>query len=189
MLENVRGRKSSREKILDAAAELVAEIGAGRLTLDAVAERAGLSKGGLLYNFPSKDALLQAMIQRMIDQVTESREALRAQMAPGPNLEARLAATTLLNMCCGGKMQEVATGLMVATAENPRLLDPVREVIAATLERIKTGSEDLDAALLGWLAVEGLSNLEMHNLSPFSDQDRAQIVQAINRLLTKGIGS
>lgn len=188
-MENTRGRKSSREKILDAAAELVAEIGAGRLTLDAVAERAGLSKGGLLYNFPSKDALLQAMIQRMIDQVTESREALRAQMEPGPNLEARLATTTLLNMCCGGKMQEIATGLMVATAENPRLLDPVRQVIAETLERLKANSDDLDSALLGWLAVEGLSNLEMHNLSPFSDQDRERIVQLINRLLTKGIAS
>ncbi|HZH10748.1 MAG TPA: TetR/AcrR family transcriptional regulator [Microvirga sp.] len=187
MLENARGRKSSREKILDAASELVAEIGAGRLTLDAVAERAGLSKGGLLYNFPSKDALLQAMIQRMIDQVSASREALRTQIEPGRNLEARLTATALLNMCCGGRMQQVATGLMVATAENPRLLDPVRSVIAETLQRIKEGSEDLDAALLGWLAVEGLSNLEMHNLSPFSDQDREHIVQAINRLLTKGI--
>ncbi|HZW45951.1 MAG TPA: TetR/AcrR family transcriptional regulator [Microvirga sp.] len=187
MLVNARGRKSSREKILDAAAELVAKIGAGRLTLDAVAEQAGLSKGGLLYNFPSKDALLQAMIQRMIDQVSEAREELREQMEPGPNVEARLVATTLLNMCCGGKMQEVATGLMVASAENPRLLDPVREVIAETLEQVKADSDDLDAALLGWLAVEGLSNLEMHNLSPFSDQDRERIVQAINRLLTKGI--
>jgi len=189
MLENTRGRKSSREKILDAAAELVAEIGAGRLTLDAVAERAGLSKGGLLYNFPTKDALLQAMIQRMIDQVVESREALRAEIEPGPNLEARLTTTSLLNLCCGGKMQEIATGLMVATAENPRLLDPVREVIAETVQRLKASSDDLDAALLGWLAVEGLSNLEMHNLSPFSDQDREQIVQLINRLLTKGIAS
>lgn len=189
MLENTRGRKSSREKILDAASELVAEIGAGRLTLDAVAERAGLSKGGLLYNFPSKDALLQGMIQRMIDQVTASREALRTQIEPGPNMEARLATTSLLNMCCDGKMQEIATGLMVATAENPRLLDPVRQVISETLERLKSSSDDVDAALLGWLAVEGLSNLEMHNLSPFSDQDRERIVQLINRLLTKGIAS
>jgi len=187
MLENARGRKSSREKILDAAAELVAEIGAGRLTLDAVAERAGLSKGGLLYNFPSKDALLQAMIQRMIDQVSEAKEALRVQLDPGPNLEARVATTSLLNMCRDGKMQEIATGMMVAAAENPRLLDPVRQVIAATVEQLKTNSDDVEAALLGWLAVEGLSNLEMHRLSPFSDQDRERIVGMINRLLTKGI--
>jgi AcrR family transcriptional regulator len=187
MLANIRGRKSSREKILDAAAELVGEIGAGRLTLDAVAEKAGLSKGGLLYNFPSKDALLQAMIQRMIDQVTEAKEALRKQAKPGPNLEARLVTTSLLNMCCGGKMQEVATGLLVASAENPGLLDPVRQIIRATLDQLKTNSDDLDAALLGWLAVEGLSNMEMHNLSPFSDKDRERIVQAVNRLIEKGI--
>ncbi|MFL5200572.1 MAG: TetR/AcrR family transcriptional regulator, partial [Microvirga sp.] len=103
-----RGRKSSREKILDAAAELVAEIGAGRLTLDAVAEKAGLSKGGLLYNFPTKEALLQGMIQRMIDQVTSEKDALREKAEPGPNLEARVVTKTLLNICCGGKMQEFA---------------------------------------------------------------------------------
>jgi len=182
-----RGRKSSREKILDAAAELVGEIGAGRLTLEAVAEKAGLSKGGLLYNFPTKEALLQGMIQRMIDQVASEREALRERAAPGPNLEARILTKTLLNMCCGGKMQEVATGLLAATAENPRLLDPLRQVIAATLEQLKSTSEDLDAALLAWLATEGLSNLEMHNLSPFSEEDRDRIVKAIDRLVTKGI--
>jgi len=182
-----RGRKSSREKILDAAAELVGEIGAGRLTLEAVAEKAGLSKGGLLYNFPTKEALLQGMIQRMIDQVASEREALRERAAPGPNLEARILTKALLNMCCGGKMQEVATGLLAATAENPRLLDPLRQVIGATLEQLKSTSEDLDAALLAWLATEGLSNLEMHNLSPFSEEDRDRIVKAIDRLVTKGI--
>ena len=44
MFNCIRGRKSSREKILDAAAELVSDIGSGRLTLDAVAEQAGLVK-------------------------------------------------------------------------------------------------------------------------------------------------
>src|SRR3989337_1315491 len=99
-----RGRKSSREKILDAAAELVAEIGAGRLTLEAVAERAGLSKGGLLYNFPTKAALLKL---------------------------------------CGGQMKETASGMLAATAENPKLLDPLRQVIGETLKTLKETSEDL----------------------------------------------
>ena len=125
---------------------LSAEIGAGRLTLEAVAERAGLSKGGLLYNFPTKDALLQAMIQRMIDQVAAEKEALAGQ-PPGRGRTWRHGSctTTLLNICCGGKMQEVANGMLAATAENPRLLDPVREVINKTLDELKTTSDDLDA--------------------------------------------
>jgi AcrR family transcriptional regulator len=186
MFPCVRGRKSSREKILDAAAELVSEIGAGRLTLDAVAERAGLSKGGLLYNFPTKEALLQGMIQRFIDQVSSEREELRKQAAPGPNLEARLCTAALLEMCCG-QMKDVAKGMLAATAENPRLLDPLRQVIRDNLDVFKQTSEDLDASLLAWLAVEGLSSFEMHDLSPFSDEDRARILKAIERLLSNGI--
>jgi AcrR family transcriptional regulator len=185
MFACVRGRKSSREKILDAAAELVSEIGSGRLTLDAVAERAGLSKGGLLYNFPSKEALLQAMIQRLIDEVSAEKEALRKHTA-GPNLEARLCTTALLKMS-GGKMKDIASGMLAASSENPRLLEPVRQVVHATLAELKSTSEDIDASLLAWLAVEGLRCMEMHDISPFSDGDRKQIERAVDRLLSKGI--
>jgi AcrR family transcriptional regulator len=186
MLGCGRGRKSSREKILDAAAELVSEIGSGRLTLDAVAERAGLSKGGLLYNFCTKEALLQGMIQRLVDEVSAEREALRVQAEPGRNLEARLCTAALLKLR-KGRTKEVANGMLAASAENPRLLDPVREVITATVENLKATSDDLDAALLGWLAIEGLNSLEMHDLSPFSEEEHERVVQAANRMLRNGI--
>ena len=186
MAGRVRGRKSSRERILDAAGELVSEMGSGRLTLDTVAERAGLSKGGLLYNFPTKDALLQAMIQRLVDEVAAEREALRAQAEPGRNLEASLCTAALLKLR-QGRTKEVANGMLAASAENPHLLDPVREVIKATLENLKATSDDLDAALVGWLAIEGLNSLEMHDLSPFSEEEHKQVVQAVNRLLRQGI--
>ena len=84
-------------------------------------------------------------------------------------------------------MKETASGMLAATAENPKLLDPLRQVIGQTLKTLKETSEDVDAALLGWLAVEGLSSYEMHGLSPFSDEDRERILEAVNRLLSKGI--
>jgi AcrR family transcriptional regulator len=164
----------------------VSEIGSGRLTLDAVAERAGLSKGGLLYNFPTKEALLQGMIQRLVDEISAEREALRGQAESGRNLEARLCTAALLKLR-KGRTKEVINGLLAASAENPRLLDPVREVIKITLENLKATSDDLDAALVGWLAVEGLNSLEMHDLSPFSEKERERVVQAVNRLLRKGV--
>ncbi len=52
----------SREAILDAAASLVHEHGASSLTLDATCARAGMSKGGLLYHFRSKEDLLLALV-------------------------------------------------------------------------------------------------------------------------------
>jgi hypothetical protein len=77
--------------------------------------------------------------------------------------------------------------MLAASAENPRLLDPVREVIKATVENLKATSDDRDAALLGWLAIEGLNSLEMHDLSPFSEEEHHRVVEAVNRLLRQGI--
>ena len=66
-------KANSYEHILDAAEEIVIEVGASHMTLDAVAKKAGISKGGLIYNFPSKKALLQAMIHRLIRRYEEQR--------------------------------------------------------------------------------------------------------------------
>ena len=56
---------STRDRILDALERLLLEAGPLHTTLDAVAAAAGVSKGGLLYHFPSKDALLAAMVRRL----------------------------------------------------------------------------------------------------------------------------
>ncbi len=50
------GRKQTidRSALLDAAERVVLRDGAGQLTMDAVAAEAGVSKGGVLYAFPSK---------------------------------------------------------------------------------------------------------------------------------------
>jgi AcrR family transcriptional regulator len=181
-------RPTSRERILDAAAELVSEVGSGRLTLEAVAERAGLSKGGLLYNFPNKESLLQGMVERLIEEVATEKESLRCQMECEQNLEAQLSVAAVLKARCG-QMKGVANGLLAASAENPRLLEPVRQVIAEEWTKLKATSDDLDSAMVGWLAVEGLSSLEMHDLSPLSEEDRPVVTAALFRLLNKGIAA
>ncbi|GAY15515.1 TetR/AcrR family transcriptional regulator [Mycobacterium sp. shizuoka-1] len=70
---------TSRERILDAYAEALAVDGERHATLDAVAARAGVSKGGLLYHFPSKDQLAEALCDRLItlaaDDVAKMRSA------------------------------------------------------------------------------------------------------------------
>jgi|JI10StandDraft_1071094.scaffolds.fasta_scaffold28170_6 AcrR family transcriptional regulator len=64
-------RPSSRERILDTFEQVLLDDGAGSATLDAVAERAGISKGGLIYHFPSKAALLAGLVERLMTRVDE----------------------------------------------------------------------------------------------------------------------
>ena len=67
----------ARERVLQAAERLVADIGAARLTLDAAAQAAGVSKGGLLYHFPSKESLLVALAQRYVDNMQHCIESAK----------------------------------------------------------------------------------------------------------------
>lgn len=185
MPSQVRKRSSSRERILDAAAELVRELGAARLTLDAVAERAELSKGGLLYNFPSKDALLQGMLERIIEVARVEKETLLHEFEGQRNVEARAHIETALRI--REHIKGIAIGIVAASAENPKLLDPVRAAIAEQWAALKSSSEDPDAAAVAWLAIEGLGSLEMHDLSPLTKSDRETVIAAIRRSLEKNL--
>jgi AcrR family transcriptional regulator len=58
-------KASSRDRILDAYESVLITLGPAAVTLDGVAAEAGVSKGGLLYHFGSKDALLDGLLGRM----------------------------------------------------------------------------------------------------------------------------
>lgn len=55
---------STRERILDAAHQLVLEHGFTATTVDAVLEAAGASKGAFFHHFPSKASLGRALVER-----------------------------------------------------------------------------------------------------------------------------
>ncbi|MEJ8285245.1 MULTISPECIES: TetR/AcrR family transcriptional regulator [Curtobacterium] len=58
---------SARDRVLDSFVAIVCEDGERPATLDAVAARAGVSKGGLLYHFGSKAALVEGLCERLSD--------------------------------------------------------------------------------------------------------------------------
>lgn len=53
------------DRILDALETLLLDRGVSQVTLENVAAAAGVSKGGLLYHFKSKDALLAGLVRRL----------------------------------------------------------------------------------------------------------------------------
>ena len=61
----------TKGRIIDAAEEVVLRDGVARLTLDAAAAEAGLSKGGVLYHFPTRDALVAGMVEKIIREFDE----------------------------------------------------------------------------------------------------------------------
>lgn len=74
-----RRRAEARpDEVLDAALELFMEKGFAATRVDDIARRAGLSKGAVYLYFPSKEAVLEALVRRSIIPIADSAlEALR----------------------------------------------------------------------------------------------------------------
>jgi AcrR family transcriptional regulator len=99
---------STRDRILDAFAQVLGENGERAATLDAVAAAAGVSKGGLLYHFGSKEALIDGVLERLATLVERDVAAIRSSpsgpvahlirtsMATGSALDKALVATSRL---------------------------------------------------------------------------------------------
>ena len=65
----------TRQRILRALRDILARTGNASVTLEAVAAEAGVSKGGLLYHFPSKSAMYLGLLSAVRDTVAAEMAA------------------------------------------------------------------------------------------------------------------
>ena len=170
-----------RDRILDAADQLVTADGARHLTLDAVAQAAGVSKGGLLYHFPSKDALLAGMIERHIDQLDARCIAERSRL-PDACTSTELKSWILAVLQPDRVREEAGAALLAAAANNPALLDGVRQRYATHVAGLEALGGGFARAAVILLAVDGLMFGEAWRVTPFTSEQRERIVAELLRL-------
>jgi AcrR family transcriptional regulator len=172
---------SARARILDAAEQLVAHHGASNLTLDAVAQAAGVSKGGLLYHYPNKEALLVAMIDRHCDELDE-RIARELERLPPDQKSSQLKASILGVLKRQPGKDELGAALLAAAAANPALLDGARARYAEHVAQLTASGGCFARSAVIMLAVDGLMLGEVWRLTPFTEEQRELIVQELLRL-------
>ncbi len=174
-------KPSTREAILDAAQAVVSSQGGARLTIDAVVTESGFSKGGVLYHFPSKTALLQAMLGRMIDRIAAEIDAAetRARDAGEP-----VALAMITAMLTYRKTDpELSVAILAASAEQPELLDPARKYVKDMITRALNDAPDPTLARIVSLAIDGLHFNELLGIDYVSDDQRDAIQSRLIRMM------
>ncbi|WP_274557440.1 TetR/AcrR family transcriptional regulator [Streptomyces spiramyceticus] len=68
-------RETTRQKLYEAAVTLIAEQGFSSTTVDQIAERAGVAKGTVYYNFKSKTELFEELLRHGVGLLTASLQA------------------------------------------------------------------------------------------------------------------
>lgn len=86
-------RVNTKQLIRDAAVRVAAEHGISGASMDQIAEAAGVAKGSLYYNFASKDAIFEAVIQGGFEHLAEAIDAAREGISSAEAPRAVAAAT------------------------------------------------------------------------------------------------
>lgn len=178
-------RVSSYDAIVDAAEAVVIEAGASHMTLDAVAAKAGVSKGGLLYHFPTKVALLEAMISRRIKIREESRKRACSKLPDGPTREVK--GYVLSALFRDQSADRIGAPILAALAHNPKLVEPVREAIRKLYAGFVSSGAKFEQAAIIALAADGLWLQEILSISPFSKEQRNNVIEELLRLADEEI--
>lgn len=167
---------NTRHQILEAANHLIEREGVSALTLEAVAAAAGVSKGGLLYHFPNKDALIEGMIAHLIQNFDE-RLSKWADFANWLKAYVRL---TLADMSV---LSQAQFGILAAIANNPGLIQPVVDQTAAWQERVEGAAHDPVLATIIRLATDGLFYAEMLGIRQVSDEMKQAVEQRLVEMI------
>jgi len=171
---------NSQDAIVDAAEAVVLEGGAAHMTLAAVAAKAGVSKGGLLYHFPTKETLLKAMLDRRVQRYEELRKKKYAELAAEPARAVK--AYILSTLDRDRKMDRIGAAILAAVAHDPSLLEPTRHDYQRRLAKLAPSGIRPERAAVIALAADGLRLLEILSLSPLEDGQRKEVIAEMLRL-------
>jgi AcrR family transcriptional regulator len=180
-------QQTTQQQIIRAAFALIRREGVARLTIEAVAQEAGLSKGGVLYHFRSKESLIQAMVASLVERFdadiqTARREELEGERsAPGSWLRAYIRASA-----GPAEGDEDTVALLAAVSTDPHLLAPLQEQYARWQAQAEADGVDPALATVMRLALDGLWMADLFGLAPPQGALRERVFAALERMTEEG---
>lgn len=138
-------REATRQKLLDAAALVFAEVGLDAASVEAICERAGFTRGAFYSNFETKDELMLALTERVAgEKIDEVAERVTVLQARGEDLEAGALVRQLLDVAFDKKQGILLTSeIRTRAMRDPRLAQTYLAWQTGLIERIGAFIDEL----------------------------------------------
>jgi AcrR family transcriptional regulator len=177
------GTQTTRQQIIHAAFALIRREGVARLTIEAVAQEAGLSKGGVLYHFRSKEALIQAMVASLVERFDSDIETARREEPEGERSSPGSWLRAYIGASAGPAEEDGDTvALLAAVATDPSLLAPLQEQYARWQAQAEADGVDPALATMIRLTLDGLWMADLFGLAPPQGALREQVIATLERM-------
>ena len=182
-----RSSVETRARILCAAEDLVIRDGVSKLTLEAAAHEAGVSKGGVLYHFPSRAALVSAMVDRYVVSFDGALREFGAYSGrPGDFTRAYLEAT-LAEPPGDQREQRLGGALLAGVASDPELLAPLRGRFAAWQASLEDDGLPPELSTVARLAADGIWLSDLFGLAPPGAALRADVGRRLAEMIDEAV--
>ncbi|MFI6515366.1 TetR/AcrR family transcriptional regulator [Spirillospora sp. NPDC050679] len=174
-----------RDRILDAVERMLVSGGADAIRLDAVAAEAGVSKGGLLHHFRSKQALLEGALDRLVQRFQAELPA--AGSPPGAFVRAWLDATIPdADVPAQAHADQVAVALLAGLSGGSEVLESFRRCYREWQDRLVDDGIDPVTASLVRLAVDGWWMARLLGLAPPGGDLHRQVRARLTAMIEEG---
>ncbi len=197
-------RLGAVDRILAAAEDLFARQGYDAVSMNKIAERAGVSKANIFHHFSSKNALYLAVVRAAVRDSTERLHQLESASGPIPDRLAKFASGQLLNMLAHSKVSTLVLRELLKGGEQRggELAEKVfGDNFARLVGLVRTGQtrgelrHDIDPAMVAALLIGAnvffFESQEL--LRHFPDvsfaRDPTRYSQMLSDILLSGIGA
>lgn len=172
-------RNNTYEIILQSAEQLVVNEGVKHLTIERVAKAAGVSRGGVLYHFPSKEALIEGMMSRLVEQF---QQALDQEVTNDPEPYGRFTRAYIrLTLRRDQAMAAVIGALLAGLAYDLKLLTPLREQLLVWQQQSEAELDIATAAIIR-LTAHALWTNELFLTNAFDVEQLQTIVARLEEM-------
>ncbi len=190
-------RLNLKQILLDAAVDLIGELGPQAFTLREVARRAGVSHNAPYRHFRDKDDLLGAVAAEGFERLTESMEK---EMKNGRNAgeRLRLAGRGYVQFAIECP-QHVLVMFERPASKEPRVehLQPALRAFQTLLDAIQAAQAEKDLpagdsyrfAVAAWSGVHGLAKLAMGGQLRFKPKETLEFADYLTRVLSSGMAA
>ncbi|MGG4408279.1 TetR/AcrR family transcriptional regulator [Niallia taxi] len=173
-----------RHLILETAKRIIHEQGITNLTLDAVAKKASISKGGLLYHYPSKEALMKGIAIAIF----EDLENCMAKYAEKDPIEKGKWTRAMIEVTMDDL--EHNAELNVAVMASSLLDEAVAESISNSYQTALTkldndGISPITASVIR-LALDGLYYSQMLGVAPLNNTRQRAVLEQLMQMTRQG---
>ncbi|MGF6440825.1 TetR family transcriptional regulator [Paraburkholderia youngii] len=173
-MDNQTRSEISRKKAIDAALVILTREGVGGLTFDSLSRESGISKGGLLHQFRTRQGVLGALLEyqrQQFEQIARDYVAKEGASKAEPTLAAQIA----IYRESVNQPHSVARAVLAAIIESPNLLDGMKTSDEAKIKALHDEAADADLSLLRYFAASGLAFHSLLGMSPLDDTVRNRL--------------